>query len=155
MRISSEIEYDGAHVYAFDPQKVLVRMQIWFPRMVADKCDLAQAEIERFTQFLADNQIEEPRRSRLLDQIHGKAATNGPAYDFTLELSESEAIQGQVARYEVFFAIPHAFRAESEHQIVAFLESLAIGTIRCDTQTQLFSVPDPVYRDFWQQNVAK
>lgn len=149
MRISSDIDYHGPQVYTFDPQKVLARIETWFSNVVINDQDLAQAEIERFVQFLTDQHIIEPRRSRLLRQIHDKAKVNGPAYTFTIEPPNHKPIQGQVARYEVFFDSSQSFDLPLENQIITFLQSLEIGNIRCDTPTKQFLVPDPVYRGYW------
>lgn len=150
MRIIAEIDYHGPQVFCFDSQKVLVRLGTWFPDLCLDHRDITQVEIEQFTHMLDAHDFEETTRKRVLEQLRGKAARNGPAYNFRIGQDTTEVIDGQVTRYHIFFETSDVMSVWREQQIVGFLQSLGFGTMRCDTQSQHFVVPDPEYPEFWQ-----
>lgn len=79
-RIEAEIEYWGAGVAVFDPEKVINRLLTEFPGSSVDPIDYSDAEVQRVEQFLSNSDATEKTRESMLRSVKGKEKRNGPTY---------------------------------------------------------------------------
>lgn len=128
MRISATIDYWGEGVTTFDPEKVLTRLESWFPQIIIDSTDYGQAEVERITLFAKSN-FPENRYLEMSRQIQEKNRRNGPVFQFSIELEGGEKINGYAKRYEVAFNSENEINNSIKQTIYQFLKTLSNAEI--------------------------
>ena len=148
MRIEAHIDYWVKEVLTFDPIKVLERLEDYLPEVDVDNTDYKLEELERFTIYANEN-IEEPQRSIMINQMRENNWANGPWFKFKVSLEHHKEITGKVSRYSVDFCSEEIISFETEKNIINFLKSLKYGEIRSDTQTKYFCKSDENYKDHW------
>ena len=125
MQIVCALKYSSDDVVTFDPEKVIAKLRVAFPEAEVDPADQAAAEVERVRQFAESESDADPHvRSTMLRQIQGKARRNGPVYSFGLA-----GVTGTAGRYSVSFLSDTEIELSLRQRIVAFLESLGVGTV--------------------------
>lgn len=148
MRIGISIDYWADEVLTFDPEKILFKLKKYFPQVEIDKTDYSRKEVERVTKFANEN-ISEPDRSKMINQVHGKNRANGPAFLFKIPINENIQINGRVQRYSISFKSEEDFNLETEKTIIDFLKSLKYGKIESDTKTENFINSDKDSKKCW------
>lgn len=148
MRIEASIDYWDESVLTFDPEKVVVRVRDYFPQVVIEPKDYSMDELERVTKFANEN-FEEPRRSKIITSIRGKNWTNGPSFRFKTPLENEIEITGYSQRYCIAFESKRGIDLEIENTIIDFLKSLKYGEISSDTETNNFCKPHEDQKEHW------
>jgi hypothetical protein len=148
MQIWLTIDYHGDDVLAFAPEKILDRVEQYFPQAEFDMTDYGWEEVDRMTEF-ANERIPEERRESVIEQIRGKYRRNSPTYKFKIALSDGAEISDHARRYSVRFASEKDFAAATEKTIIELLQSFKYGEISSDTKTEYFCVPDEISKTKW------
>jgi hypothetical protein len=148
MTIEASIEYWDENVLTFDPEKVAIRLRKYFTQVLIDPKDYSMDELERFIKYANEN-IEEPNRSRMISSMRGKNWANGPTFRFKIPLENEIEITGHTKRYRIAFESKQDIDSETEKTIIDFLKSLKYGEIRSDTQTKYFGKLHEDYKDRW------
>jgi hypothetical protein len=127
MKITAQIDFWGEGVATFAPDKVIDRLEQWFPTVIIDPKDYSQDEVDQITNFV--QQAEPEKRAYMIEQIKRKNRHNGPTYRFTFESQTGQMIEGYARRYSVYFMSEEEIDDATQNKIVEFLESLKLGEI--------------------------
>lgn len=129
-RIEAEIEYWGAGVAVFDPEKVINRLLTEFPGSSVDPIDYSDAEVQRVEQFLSNSDATEKTRESMLRSVKGKEKRNGPTYWCNVHLDDVGVVRGWARRYSIGFEAGSALSSAARERLLSFLRALELGTVR-------------------------
>ncbi len=147
MKIELRIGYWSQSVAVFDPQKVLFRARSNFSNFRSDFQDTSLKELESARLF-ASKGGNTTQLAKLVDSTRERVERIGPIYEFDVTSKRGSRCHGFASRYVVLFEIANPI-AEEELELVAFLLSLKLGSLRSDTKTQIFSEPDVNEPGYW------
>lgn len=125
MHITCSINYWSDEVATFDPEKVAGKLRAAFPEADVDPTDQAAAEVENLRRRIEPFFDTNPSLKTMLRQMQGKARRNGPVFAFKMP-----GIRGTVGRYSVVFMSEVDVEGSLRERIVAFLESLRLGSVK-------------------------
>ena len=126
-RLDVRLDFWDDGVVAFEPAKVLRRLQRAFPQAEIDPTDHQQTrllrELEGWSRGVPDPKV----REQLVRQSWGLYRTNGPTYRFVIPFPSGHRVTGAVRRLSVGFALPPGLPPAAREQLAAFLRSLRPG----------------------------
>jgi hypothetical protein len=126
-RLGIDLNFWDDAVGAFEPLKVLRRLQQEFPGSEIDPTDHQRVRLLRELEFWSQGERELTLREKLVRQSWDLYQTNGPTYRFVVPFPSGHRASGGARRLSVWFQVPAELPPEQRAHLQAFLLSLRMG----------------------------
>jgi len=145
-RLGIQLDFWDDAVGAFEPAKVLRRLQQSFPEAEIDPTDHQRVRLLRELEFWSRDEVQPEQRETLVRQSWGLYQTNGPTYRFVIPFPSGHRVSGGARRLRVGFQVPAGLPPAHREQLLAFLRSLRMGEpalVDGREEAQPSAAPDP------------